>query len=396
MSTFNNLRVDQQLIKALTKEKIVVPSDVQDEMIPLALENKDIIAQSVTGSGKTLAYLLPIFQRIDTESKAPQAVILAPTHELCKQIQSEIEKLNKNAEMNVRSALLIGQANAKRQVEKLKEKPHIIVGSSGRVLEHIKNKKLKMHFVKTIVLDEADKLIDKDHVQPVEAIIKSTLKDRQLIAVSATIRSQTLEQAKQLMNEPAVLKVNAEQVNSNITHEYILAEYRDKVLMVRKVLARFKPKKTIIFVNKNELIQDVVERLRYHDVNVVGLFGNASKGARQRAIEAFKRGKANVLVSSDISARGIDIPDITHIINLDIPRNSEEYLHRVGRTGRYDKKGFTISIVTARERSFLKKIEKELNINTNELTIFKTRHRGDRMTKPNQKQKKKRKINSKN
>jgi superfamily II DNA/RNA helicase len=387
MSTFNELKISQQLILGLTKEKIVAPADIQNEMIPLALENKDIIAQSVTGSGKTLAYLLPIFQRLNIESKDPQAIILAPTHELCKQIYTEIEKLNENSNFGVRSALLIGQANAKRQEEKLKEKPHIIVGSSGRVLEHIKNKKLKTHFVKTIVIDEADKLIDKEHVETVEAIIKSTLKDRQLIAVSATIRKQTLETAKQLMKQPVVLKVDEEQVNSNITHEYILAEYRDKVLMVRKVLARFKPKKTIIFVNKNEMIQDIVEQLRYHQVDVVGLFGNASKGSRQRSIEAFKMGKSTVLVSSDIAARGIDIPDITHIINLDLPRDSEEYLHRVGRTGRYDQKGFTISIITSRERSFLQKIERELSIEANELTIFKTRHRGDRMTKPTTKNK---------
>jgi superfamily II DNA/RNA helicase len=200
---------------------------IQVKAIPLALENKDIIGQSETGSGKTLAYLLPIFQKIDSDKKEIQAIILAPTHELVMQIDKQIKLLSQNSEVPITSATMIGEVNIKRQIEKLKEKPHIIIGSTGRVLQLIKMKKLRAHTVKTIVIDEGDRLLDQNNLTGVKDVIKTTMRDRQLMVFSATINEKTLSIAKSLMKETEIIKIEEKkQVNPDITHYYLY--YRTK------------------------------------------------------------------------------------------------------------------------------------------------------------------------
>jgi superfamily II DNA/RNA helicase len=370
--SFDKLELNSNLIKGLKKEGITKPTDIQIKAIPLALENKDIIGQSETGSGKTLAYLLPIFQKVDSTKREMQAIILAPTHELVMQIDKQIKLLSKNSEVPVTSAAIIGEVNIKRQIEKLKEKPHIIVGSSGRILELIKMKKIKAHTVKTIVIDEGDKLLDENNVDGIKAVIKTTLKDRQLMVFSATINAETENTAKDLMKEPEVIRIEEKNiVNPDIDHMYITAEQRDKIRILRKLTAALKPKKAIVFLNKNEEIQLTTAKLQYHHIKAYGIYGNASKEERKKALEGLRNGKIQLLIASDIAARGLHVKDVTHIFNLDLPQDSKEYLHRVGRTGRTQKKGTAISIVTNKEKAIIRRYEKDFNIKIEAKEIYK-------------------------
>lgn len=371
MKTFKELNINEQIVNGLQKEGIDNPTQIQKTTIPLIIENKDLIAEAVTGSGKTLAYLLPSFQRMEVDSKDLHTIVLAPTHELVVQINNVIKSLANHSDYPVRSTPIIGNVNIKRQIENLRSKPHIIVGTPGRVLELIKLKKIKAHQVKTIVIDEADKLLSDSNIQAVKDVIKTTQRDRQLLAFSASINKIARDRASELMKEPQLINLTDEKINSDINHFYITTTRRDKINVLRSLIHATKPTKAIIFINKNELIQDVVARLNYHKINTVGMFGNATKASRKETLDAFRSGKSTILVSSDLVARGLDLQEITHVINLDIPQDLNEYIHRVGRTGRAGKKGTAISIITENEKQFLKKIERLNGIAITPKEIYK-------------------------
>lgn len=371
MNGFIDFNIKEPLIQGLAKDNISIPTEIQIQAIPSIMDGKDLIGEAVTGSGKTLAYLLPSFEHIDVTSKDLHTLIIAPTHELVVQIHHVMKDLAKNSTHPVRSVAIMGNVNIKRQIESLKTKPHIIVGTPGRILELIKIKKIKAHLVKTIVIDEADKLLSDNNHQAIKDVIKTTLRDRQLLAFSASISDQSLERALALMKTPEVLRLKSEKINSDIQHFYVTASRRDKVNILRKAIHATKPKRAIVFLNKNELIQDIRDRLLYHQVDTVAIFGNASKIERKKALDAFKKGTAKILVASDLVARGMDLQDITHIFNLDIPADLNEYTHRVGRTGRAGKKGTAISIVTPKEVQFIKAIERLNHIKFIEKEVVK-------------------------
>lgn len=363
IESFDKLGLNQNLIEGLNREGINKPTDIQIKSIPLALQNKDIVGQSPTGSGKTLAYLLPIFQKVDSSNREMQAIILAPTHELAMQINSEIQLLSESSKIPVTSTPIIGNANVKRQIEKLKEKPHIIVGSSGRILDLIKKKKISAHTIKTIVIDEGDKLLDFNNISSVKDVIKTTMRDRQLMVFSATINENTLNTAKSLMKDAEFVKAESESiVNPNITHMYLISEQRDKIEVLRKLVASIKPEKAIVFINKSDETQIVTSKLKFHKFKVEGIHGSASKEDRQRALQGFRSGKVQLLIASDVAARGLDIKGVTHIFNLDLPADPKEYLHRVGRCSRAGERGTAISIITNKELSLIQKYEKDFKI----------------------------------
>ena len=361
-TTFKELHLDDAIIKSLHKEGIITPTQIQYKTIPLGLEHKDVIGQSFTGSGKTLSYLLPIFQKVNTTSKNLHSIILAPTHELAMQIHEQIRLLSKNSTKPVLSIPIIGRVSVKRQIENLKKKPHIIVGTPGRILELIKLKKLKPHTVKTIVIDEGDKLLDQNNITTIESIIKTTLRDRQLMVFLATATDDTITTAKRLMNNPTLIKVNTQPTTNTITHMYFECTQREKTMLLRKLIASTKPKKAIVFINKNEEVLLLNEKLNYHSIKSASIFGNSSKEERKRALNSFKNGKIQILIASDLAARGLDLKDVTHVFNMDIPEDYKEYLHRTGRTGRAGKTGTAISLVTSHEATFLKKIANKYNI----------------------------------
>lgn len=360
---FVDLGISTALQAGLQKINITMPTAIQQEIIPAILKGIDVIGQSETGSGKTFAYLLPLFQKIDLELKKTQVIILTPTHELASQVHKQAELLASISEIPVKSALIIGNASMTRQLEKLKQKPHIVVGSAGRILDLIQHKKISAHTVKTIVLDEGDRLLDNLNREAVKAVIKTTLKDRQLVVLSATIQQDAIQKAKEIM-KTEVLEITKKQkvMPSEISHVYILAEKRQKFIVLRKILAGEKPKKAIVFLNNRENIAVMVDKLCYHGFKADGIYGKAYKTERQNALEKFRQGQINLLVSSDIGARGLDIEDVTHVINIDIPEEPISYLHRAGRTGRQGQKGTVISIVTPYEVKWIHKYQKTWQI----------------------------------
>lgn len=380
--TFESLGIASALIEGLHKEGITVPTPVQAAAIPFALKNCDIVGRSVTGSGKTLAYLLPLFQKVDAGKKEMQAIILAPTHELVVQINRQIQILATNSGIPMNSTTIMGEVNIKRQVDKLKEKPHIIVGSSGRILELIKLKKINAHTIKTIVIDEGDRLLDMNNIEGVKAVIKATQKDRQLMVFSATINEQALKMAREFMKEPEVVQIDETPVSGQITHWVIKAEQREKIEVLRKLLTALEPKKALVFLNRNDQIQMTVAKLQHHQIKAAGIYGDATKEDRKKAMDDFTYGRIQILVASDIAARGLDIKGLTHIINMDLPPDEEGYLHRVGRTGRAGNTGTAISLVTETEMELIKRLESRLGVKIEQKDVYKARIISPRRGKP--------------
>lgn len=368
--SFNELNINNSIVTGLEKQNITIPTSIQEIAIPFALENKDIIAEAHTGTGKTLTFLIPIFEKINVEKREMQAIILAPTHELVVQIESQIKLLSTNSGINITSLSIMGESNIEKQIKKLKEvKPHIIVGSPGRILDLIKKKKITAHTIKTIVLDEADNLLSKNKPTIIKDIIKSTMKDRQLMFFSASINKETLNLAKTLVKDVEIIKIeNKSEINPKIEHICILGSLRDRFENLRKLLAAQQPKRAIVFINNNTELRQINEKLQYHKVKSTAIYGNASKEERQRALDSFRRGKCNVLVSSDLSARGLDIPETSHIISLDFPVNPDEYLHRAGRTARGNNSGVSVCLITNKDIETLQSYEKAFNI---EFTVKK-------------------------
>lgn len=372
IKSFEQLGIIASLVRGLKNIGIKTPTDIQSQIIPLALDRKNVVGQSATGTGKTLAYILPIIQNIDIDKREVQSIILAPTHELAIQIERQIEEVVKNAGLMIRSASIIGNVNIVRQIEKLKEKPHIIVGSSGRILELIQKRKISAQTVKTVVLDEADRLLDEKNFDSVNAVIKTTLRDRQLMMFSATMSAASENRIRELMPQPVIVNVkNQVMVPEGIEHMYFVTEQRDKVELLRKLIRNLEVKRALVFVKKSDEIDIITAKLNYHGLKAVGLKGNSLKNDRKEAIESFRRGKIQLLVASDLAARGLDIPGVTHVFNFDLPEEPQVYLHRVGRTGRAGQSGTAISLVTKYEVTAIKKLEKIFKLNITAKNIIK-------------------------
>lgn len=360
---FKSIGLEEDLCIGLEKQGILMPTSVQEMIFQAFCQKKDLLVQSETGSGKTLAYLLPVFTMVDETLRSAQILILAPTHELAAQVYRQAQLLAENSNRPIRCALIIGGANIVRQIEKLKEKPQIIVGSAGRILDLIKRRKIAAHTVQTIVIDEADRLLDDMNLDYVKAVIKTTLRERQIVAFSASMSFRAQEVARSFMKDPQLMSVSKkEKMPDTIEHCFIVCDRRDKISMIRKIIAGQKPKKTIIFINNPENIEVTVEKLNHHGLRATGIYGLATKLERRKAMDDFREGRADILVSSDISARGLDIPGVTCVINLDIPEEPVHYLHRVGRTGRGGETGIAVSLVTISEKRWLTKYEKVYGI----------------------------------
>lgn len=354
---------------AWEKAGFTQPTTIQSKAIPFILDGVDVIAESPTGTGKTLAYLLPVLNAIDSTKKTIQAVILASSQELVMQIQSEVQTWSENS--GIRAATFIGGANVKRQLEKIKKNPHVIIGTPGRTLELIKQKKLKMHEVKTIVLDEGDQLLTQEHRGTVTDIIKSTLKERQVLLFSATLPNPTETLARELTAGAEVIKVEKDEtINAaNVEHIYFTSEPRDKILILEKI-SRLDVK-ALVFMKDIGNLTVASEKLNYKGINVAILHSDLNKDKRKNALKDFRNGKTNLLLATDVAARGLDIKGITHVVHFDFPKDIKQYIHRSGRTGRFGAEGTVLSIVTDREERELKKFARELEIPLSEKVFFK-------------------------
>lgn len=371
MKIFNQLVINEKLIKGLVKQNITEPTKVQSLTIEKIRENKDLLVNSETGSGKTLAYLLPMFEKIDTTMRETQVLVLAPTHELVMQIANQSKLLAENSNMDVTTFAIIGEVNIQKQIKNIKAmKPHIVVGTAGRLLDLIQQKKLRVHDVKTIILDEVDSLVSGKGEGIVEKIIKTTLRDRQLLGFTASLDEKSESFCDYMMKDMEIIKATDQSaINPNINHMYIYGDRREKFAILRKALSSAKAKRAIVFVNDEDSIEVINEKLNYHNYKAVCISGKMSKEDRKNAMTSFRSGKAGILVSSDLSARGLDIPDVSHIFNLDFPPSKNEYLHRCGRSARGNKKGTAISIVTNQNLNTIRDYKRQFKINMNAVEI---------------------------
>jgi superfamily II DNA/RNA helicase len=372
--TFTDLQLPPDLIAALSKQQIREPTPVQSAALPVLLAGKDAYLNAETGTGKTLAYLLPLVARIDLAQTATQVVIVAPTHELAIQIHRQSCELAQNAGRAIRSVLLIGGTATTRQIEKLKSKPHVVVGSPGRIVELIERGKLKTTHLRAIVVDEADRLLQEESLKWIQKIVDLAPPARQLIFASATIEPQTREVLTTLSPEVVTLSPStaatersarespAGTVNENIQHLYLICEERDKPDILRSLLHALDLPRSIVFVHRSEMAERVAAKLAHHKLAVADLSAGLDKLDRKHAMDGIRSGAINIMIASDLAARGLDIPAVTHVFNLDVPTTSKAYLHRVGRTGRAGAQGTAISLLTEIEARLVRRYEQELSI----------------------------------
>ena len=364
MHDFSGL-ISEKLTQILQAHGITAPTAIQMGAIPVIAAGRDLMAQSATGTGKTLAYLLPIFDRINPEIKGCQAVVIAPTYELAAQIAKVAAGL---ADKPSDVALLIGSASKTRQHDVLKAKPKVVIGSIQRILEHRADKKLSLHNTRTLVFDEADRLFVPETMPFIEQLVKATLRERQILLFSASLPDGIINKAMPLTKQAEVLRID-DKLPQNIRHYYITAQGREKFDTLRKLMHALDMPQAIAFVNAPFAIEKVAARLNHHKLAAMPLFGAAQAADRKAAMEAFRAGRTQMLVASDVGSRGLDVPELRYVFNLDLPSNEKDYLHRAGRCGRMGRDGVVVSIVTAGEAAVLKKFAAKLSVEVFEATI---------------------------
>jgi ATP-dependent RNA helicase DeaD len=360
--TFTESGILTSLVEALARDNITEPTPIQIAAVPALLAGKSAYLNAETGTGKTLAYLLPLFCRMDPALAATQAVVVAPTHELAIQIQRVAGALAQNAGLPLRSVLLIGGTMLQRQIDKLKKKPHLVIGSPGRIRELIGANKLKTRLVRSIVIDEADRLLSGESLEAVRDIVRASPPERQLIFASATERPECSREAAALAPGLDMLRTAATPVSPRIEHLYLVCEERDKPALLRKLIHALNPERALVFVHRNARAETVAGMLASRKLAVADLHAAFDKSERKKAMDDFRSGRANVLIASDVAARGLDIKGVTHVFNLDMPTESKAYLHRVGRTARAGARGFAVSLMNENEVRLARRYEAELGI----------------------------------
>lgn len=375
--TFRDLEVHPFFIERLLQRNISSPTEIQRLVIPRILAGEDVIFRSATGTGKTFAYLLPLFQRMMGSPKdkspksAPELLILAPTLELCSQIKQEADFLLQGLppEMSpdnpVKVSLIIGSANMSRQIETLrKEKPGVIVGNPGRLLQLELMGKLKLNRVAALVLDEGDRLTAEELFPGTKDLVSRINRNRQTLACSATMAEKSRTRLFPLMRDsPRILETEEQEIlRERISHWAFFSEGRRKIRTLCSFLAASRAKKVLVFTGQGGQVGNIVSQLQYHRIAAAGLYSDMDKKGRKQSLDDFRAARARVLVSSDLSARGLDIPGISHIVALDVPLDSEAYIHRAGRTGRAGKRGIMVTIGDEEELRRFAVLEKKLGI----------------------------------
>lgn len=366
---FSNL--SQTILKKLEENGITQPTKVQNEVIPQIAEGKSLIFQSETGTGKTYAYLLPLIDKLekDSDTTTLRILVCAPTFELASQINTAAKKITER-----KTALFIGGAPLKRQLETLKEKPQIVIGTAARLVELIRLKKLKVNDIYALIFDECDRLLKKESYEDTDNLRNCVAKNCQIIGCSAT-----LNKASRIFFADAEQKIMPEEfiLSKSITHWAIYAENREKIDFLRKFLAAENPGKALIFTSRSDQVENIYKKLTYKHVDCMALFAKADKQMRKAAIDKFRSGKCRILITSDLGARGLDIPDITHIIQMDLPEEDDFFIHRSGRTARAGKRGINVVIGDEVEMRHYAALEKKFG-----LTVYPKQIRNGKISEP--------------
>ncbi len=362
MTTFADLGITEALCEALAKQGLNKPMEIQEKTIGKVLAGQNLVGQAPTGTGKTLAYLLPAMQQIDPEIRQAQVLILAPTYELAMQIANVARELSQQAGLGVKVQGIIGGANIARQMDKLKEKPQLIVGSVGRIIELSRKGKLKLQQVKLLVLDEFDRLLDDQNLANTVEMVKLLPKERQVILFSATAPKKAMERADFLDSpEHVIVKEDAAVMEARENY-YLMTPFRDKIENVRKLTRNLGVKRGLVFISRVFDAEKTLAHLQYDGIRAASLLGHQNKQARQKAIADLKKGKIQLLLSTDLAARGLDIEGVDYVFNLDLPESAQVYQHRAGRTARAGAKGTVITLADIKEAYKLEQLEKRLGI----------------------------------
>lgn len=355
--TFKHYTLSQELLKAIDFLKFDKPTKVQQKVIPEALQNKDLIVKAQTGSGKTAAFAIPVCEMLDWEENKPQALILTPTRELAIQVKEDFFNIGRFK--RIKAVALYGKAPFHSQQKDLKQKTHVVVGTPGRVLDHIERGTFETDGIRYLVIDEADEMLNMGFIEQVETIIKSLPQNRVTMLFSATLPKHIQDLCAGYMKDPLTIEME----NENLTVDRIEQERyevleKDKLTLLQELSLIENPDSCIIFCNTKQKVDDLYESLESQDYTCQKLHGGMEQEDRLRIMNNFKKGYFRYLIATDVAARGIDIDSITHVINYDIPQERESYVHRIGRTGRASKEGKAISFVTPYENKFLEEIHR--------------------------------------
>lgn len=353
---FKELDLSPEILNAVERSGFEEATPIQEATIPLALEGKDVIGQAQTGTGKTAAFGLPMLEKIDASSGILQGLVIAPTRELAIQTQEELYRLGRDKKIRIQA--VYGGADIGRQIRGLKDRPHIVVGTPGRMLDHINRHTLKLGTVETLVLDEADEMLNMGFLEDIEKIISQVPEKRQTLLFSATMPTAIKNIGVKFMKNPEHIRIKAKEMTADLIDQYyVRAKDYEKFDVMTRLLDVQSPELTIVFGRTKRRVDELARGLEARGYKAEGIHGDLSQQKRMSVLKAFKSGRLDILVATDVAARGLDISGVTHVYNYDIPQDPESYVHRIGRTGRAGKGGVSITFVTPNEMGYLRIIE---------------------------------------
>jgi ATP-dependent RNA helicase DeaD len=354
---FSDLNISEDLLQAVTEMGFVSPSPIQAEAIPPILEGRDVIGQAQTGTGKTAAFGIPTLELIDVQDRSVQALILCPTRELALQVSEEFRKLAK-FKRGVRIEAIYGGDSIERQIRSLKGGVHVVIGTPGRVMDHMERNTLKLDNVKMMILDEADEMLDMGFREDIESILEEMPEERQTILFSATMSKPIMQITQKFQKDPVLVKVvKKELTNTNIEQVYFEVKPKAKVEVMCRLIDMYDLKLMLVFCNTKRKVDEIVEDLQIRGYSAEGLHGDLRQAQRNNVMSKFRAGTTSILVATDVAARGIDVDDVDAVINFDIPLDEEYYVHRIGRTGRAGKSGRAFSMVGRDEKYRFREIQ---------------------------------------
>ncbi len=356
MNKFTSLNVDDFIIKGIENKKFLEMTEVQEQVIPLALDGHDVIAQAPTGTGKTVSFAIPILENLDLEQSSIQALVLAPTRELAIQITEEIREVAL-FQKAIKVVAVYGGEYIEKQITSLKAHPQIVVCTPGRLLDHMNRRTIKLKDVKMVVLDEVDEMLNMGFKEHVDEILSEVSGEHQTMFFSATISKGIEELAKHYLKTPKIVRVSHNELTVPLLeHKYILINEKDKIEVISRIIDLNEYKLVMIFCNTKKMVDEVSSQLMQRGFMVEALHGDMKQMQRDRVMQRFRDGLINILVASDVAARGLDIDDVDVVFNYDVPTDEEYYVHRVGRTGRAQKEGLAITLVKKSEMHTLRGI----------------------------------------
>ena len=339
---FNTLNLDKRLVRTILALGMIAPTPIQDQIIPEILSGHDVIGLAQTGTGKTAAFLIPLIEKTLKEQKR-QTLVLAPTRELALQIEQELRSLSTG--LRLYSVTCVGGMSIQPQIRALRQTNHFVIGTPGRILDLIKRRHFMPSAVTTVVLDEADRMLDMGFIRDMKAILGATPKSRETFLFSATMSKDTDQLVKEFLRNPVTVSVKKKDVTNNIEQDVVPYDARTKFETLTTLLVSQEFSRVLIFGGMKHSVEKLAQQLSAHGMKAESIHGNKSHGQRQRALQNFKTGRARILVATDVAARGIHVDNVSHVINYDLPNTFEDYVHRIGRTGRADKHGKALTFI---------------------------------------------------